>query len=208
MGFGLICAGYSTLIFLRLVPVELFGFFFVLKGLTKLRLYNKYFAYARLSVYPVLLFSLADAVYWILNRLGVVTYSYTDNLFAFLHSLVLLPFYFLLFAALREISNEVGYPKGMKRATLATSTAIVYYLVLSLSKMRIPQLDQYFIVAEYIFYIVLFVVTELAVYACYRAITTDEAEKREEEELRKFEERFGKNRKGINKSTVTEKKKK
>lgn len=206
MGFGLIWAGYSTLIFLRLVPVELFGFLFVLKGLHKLRNYNKFFAYAKLSVYPILLFSLADAVYWILNRLEIVTYSYADNIFTFLHSLVLLPFYFLLFAALREISNEVGYPKGMKRATLATSTAIVYYLVLAVSKMRIPELDQYFIAAEYIFYIVLFVITELAVYACYRAITTDEAEKKEEEELRKFEERFGRKKDNKNKASALNKK--
>ncbi len=208
MGFGLICAGYSTLLFLRLVPVEFFGFIFVLKGLGKLCSFNKFFALAKKSVYPILAYSLADCVYWILNRLNIVSSVLADNIFTYLHSLVLLPFYFLLFMALRDISNEVGYPKGMKRASLAISSAIVYYLVFALSRIGIAGIDQYFIVAEYIFYIILFLVTESAVYTCYRAITTDEAEKREEEELKKFEERFGRKSKDKKQPSDTSVKKK
>ncbi len=195
MGFGLICAGYSTLIFMRLVPVEIIGFFFVLKGLGKLRTFNKFFNYTRMSVYPVLAFSLADLIYWVLNNFGIYSSVYAGNILMYIHRLVLLPFYFLLFASLRDISNEVGFPKGMKRSVLGMSTALVYYLVFALSRLKLPVVDRYFVFAEYILYIVLFLVTVSAVYACYRAITTDEAEQREEEELRKFEARFGKDRK-------------
>ena len=52
---------------------------------------------------------------------------------------------------------------------------------------------------SYIFCLMLIIVTESAVYTCFRAITTDEAEQKEEEELAKFEARFGKNRKGTKK---------
>lgn len=195
MGFGLICAGYSTMLFLRLVPVELFGFFFVKKGLAKLRGYNRFFSYAEKSVWLILAFSFADLIWWVLNFFGIINIPEIYDIFTYIHRIVLMPFHFFLFAALRDISNEVGYPKGMKRAALAMSTAIVYYLVFALSRLTIGGFERYFVIAEYIFCLLLIIITESAVYTCYRAITTDEAEKREEEELAKFESRFGKDRK-------------
>ena len=191
MGFGLICAGYSTLIFLRLVPVEIIGFYFVLKGLRMLRSYNSYFRYAEKSIYPILLFSLADVIYFILERMGIATSHVAADIFTYLHRLLLLPFYFLLFYALRKISADLGYDKGVKKATLAISTTLVYYLVFAVSRIDLGDFRQYFIAAEIILFLLLFFVSESAIYACYRAITTDEAEKKEEEQLKKFEERFG-----------------
>ena len=199
MGFGLICAGYSTMLFLRLVPAELFGFFFVKKGLSKLRSYNKFFSYAEKSVWAILAFSIADLVWWVLNFFGIVNIPEVFDIMTYIHRIVLLPFHFLLFAALRDISNDVGYPKGMKRATFAMSTAIVYYIVFALSRATMGGFERYFVIAEYIFCLMLIIVTESAVYTCFRAITTDEAEQKEAEALAKFEARFGKNRKGTKK---------
>ncbi len=204
MGFGLICAGYSTLLFMRLVPVELIGFIFVLKGLMKLRNFNRFFNFAEKSVYPILLFSFIDCIYWIINYFGIATIGGADGILTYVHRIVYLPFYLFLFAALRSISNEVGYPKGMKRASLAMSTAIVYYLVFALSRITMAGFERYFVIAEYLFYLLLVIITESAIYTCYRAITTDEAEQKEEEELAKFEARFGKNR---NKNSKEEPKK-
>ena len=192
MGFGLICAGYSTLIFLRLVPVELIGFIFVLKGLKKLCSFNKYFNYAKCSVYGILAFSLSDVVYWILTNLNIINSTMADSVFTYLHRLVFLPFYILLFMALRTISKELEYVKGVKRATFAMSTTIVYYLVFALSRLNINSVQQYFFAAEALLYLVLFLATESAILTCFRAITTDEAEKQEEEKLLQFEKRFGK----------------
>ena len=207
MGFGLIWAGYSTLIFMRLVPVELLGFIFVLKGLGKLRNFNRFFSYTEKSVIPILVFSLFDFVYWILNYFGIYSIQGIDGILTYVHRIVYLPFYFLLFAALRGISNEVGFPKGMKRAALGMSCAFVYYLVFVLSRLNLSGFEQYFVVSEYFIYLILFIVTESAVYCCFKAITTDEAEQREEEELAKFEARFGRNR-GIKAGDKSGKKKK
>ncbi|MBR5307977.1 MAG: hypothetical protein IKU43_04345 [Clostridia bacterium] len=194
MGFGLICAGYSTLIFLRLVPVEIIGFFFILKGLKKLSPFNRYFQYAKMSVYPILLFSLADVVFRILNFYKIATGDFVVDIFTYMHRLVLLPFYITLFYALRTISDSLGFTKGVKRATLGLSSVLVYYLVFVIAKLDIASISQYMKAAETVLYLVLFFVTELAVGCCFRAITTDEAEQKEEEKLQKFEQTFGKNR--------------
>ena len=195
MGFGLICAGYSTLIFLRLIPVEIIGFFFVLKGLKMLRSFNSYFRYASYSIYPILAFSLADGIYCILNHAGIADSPLTADIFTYLHRLLLLPFYFMLFMALRRISAELGFEKGVKRSTLAFSTAVVYYLVFAVSRLNITAIQHYIVAAEIIVYLLLFFLTESALLVCYRAITTDEAEKKEEEKLQQFEKRFGKKNK-------------
>lgn len=194
MGFGLICAGYSTLIFLRLVPVEIIGFFFILKGLKKLAPFNRYFQYAKTSVYPILLFSLADVVFWILNFYKIATGDFVVDIFTYMHRLVLLPFYITLFYALRTISDSLGFTKGVKRATLGLSSVLVYYLVFVMAKLDIATISQYMKAAETVLYLVLFFVTELSLGCCFRAITTDEAEQKEEEKLKKFEQTFGKNR--------------
>jgi len=200
MGFGLICAGYSTLMFLRLVPVELIGFWFVLKGLRKLCGYNKYFEYAKRSVYGILAFSLADVIYWIISYFKIISSDLAEQLFTICHRLVFLPFYIFLFMAIRVLSKELDFDKGTKRASLAMSVVAVYYLVFLVSRFDTPIL-QYLFAAETVFYILMFLVTEATVFLCCRAITTDEAEQKEEEALRRFDERFGKNK---NKSKISE----
>lgn len=192
MGFGLICAGYSTLIFMRLVPVEFVGFVFVLLGLNKLKCFNRYFSQAKVCVYGILAFSLTDAIYWILKYFDIINSVIAEDVFTYLHRLVFLPFYILLFMALNTISKELEYTKGIKRSTLALSTTIVYYLVFALSRLNINSVREYLFIAEAILYLLLFFVAESAIYVCYRAITTDEAEKQEEERLAQFEQRFGK----------------
>ena len=192
MGFGLICAGFSTLLFMRLVPVELFGFFFVYRGLGKLSSFNSFFRYAKISVYPILVFSLADAV---LRIPGISDFAAGENvqlILTDLHRLCLAPFLVLLMLALRCISAELGYKKGASRAVFALSVTFVYYLSYIVSRFGSGELQKYLSVMEMAVYIIMFLAVESAVYACYRAITTDEAEKKEEEKLKQFEERFGK----------------
>ena len=210
MGFGLICAGYSTLLFMRLIPVEFIGFLFVLKGLIRLSYLNKYFGYAKKSVYPILVFSFADIVYWITSYFLKLTDSHIlESIFTYAHRIVFIPFYIFLFLAIRKISEELGYTKGIKRATLALSVTAVYYIVFAASSLNITGIAHYLTAADIVMYLVLFLAAESAVYLCYRAITTDEAEQKEEEELRKFEERFGrkKNKESKNAASKGSKKK-
>lgn len=202
MGFGLICAGYATLLYFRLIPAELIGFFFVLKGLKKLSGYNKYFNIAHKCTFFILAFSLVDAVYWFVKYFGSADFAFYENILTNCHRIVFFPFYISLFLALREISQELAFKKGIKRSTFALSVTFVYYVTFVALKVNIPTFRQYFQVAEILLYIILFFSTESAVYACYKAITTDEAENKEEERLEKFNSRFGHKKIKNTKSTV------
>ncbi len=203
MGFGLICAGYATLLYFRLIPAELIGFFFVLKGLKKLSGYNKYFSIAHKCTFFILAFSFSDAVFWIVKHFGATEYAFCESIFTYCHRIVFLPFYISLFLALREISQELGFNKGVKRSAFALSVTVVYYITFAASKVNIPTFRSYFQVAEMFLYIILFFATECAVYACYKAITTDEAENKEEERLKKFNSRFGHKKNKNTESNIT-----
>lgn len=193
MGFGLICAGYTTLFFLRTIPAELIGFFVIARGLRKLSGYNVFFKAALYVAYALLAFSAVDAVVWTLGMAGVIAKeSIVNNVMSYVHILLLLPFHLFLFRALRTISESLGYTRGARRATFAMSLVSVYYVVYVLSLMKFPLFGQYLMLTEFLLYIVCIFVTLSAVYTCYRAITTDEAEKKEEEKLEKYEKRFGK----------------
>ncbi len=193
MGFGLICAGYTTLLFLRTVPAELIGFFVIIRGLRRLSGYNVFFKAALYASYAMLAFSAVDAVAWTLGMAGVIPKeSIVNNVMSYIHILLLLPFHLFLFRALRIISDSLGYGKGARRAVFASSVLSVYYVIYILSLLKVPLLGSYLVPLELLLYIVCIFVTLSAVYTCYRAITTDEAEKREEEKLEKYEKRFGK----------------
>lgn len=187
MGFGLICAGYLTLLFLRIIPAELFGFAVIAKGLGKLKGYNSFFLAALYSAYTLVGFSLADAVIWVLKIAGVLPdVLWLESLLSYLHLFLLIPFHIFLFRGLSTLSAELGYDKGVKRSTLGMSVMAVYCFVTILSLVGIP----YFGAAGMLMYIVNIFATEFAVHSCYRAITTDEAEKKEEEKIKKFEKQF------------------
>ncbi len=196
MGFGLICAGYTTLLFLRTIPAELIGFFVIARGLGKLSGYNVYFKAALYATYAILAFSAVDAVIWTLGISGVIPKeSIINNIMSYIHILLLLPFHLFLFRALRTISESLGYGKGARRSVFAMSVLSVYYVIYILSLLRVPLLGSYLVLTEFLLYIVCIFVTLSAVYTCYRAITTDEAEKREEEKIEKYEKQFGRNKK-------------
>lgn len=196
MGFGLICAGYTTLLFLRTIPAELIGFFVIACGLSRLSGYNVFFKAALYATYAMLAFSAVDAVVWTLGMAGMIAKeSIVNNVMSYVHILLLLPFHLFLFRALRTISESLEYGKGVRRATFAMSLVSVYYVIYVLSLMKFPLFGQYLVLTEFLLYIVCIFVTLSAVYTCYKAITTDEAEKKEEEKLEKYEKRFGKKEK-------------
>ena len=47
MGFGLLIIGYSALLLLRIVPIEIVGFFVMYLGLEKLSKHEKKLSYAK-----------------------------------------------------------------------------------------------------------------------------------------------------------------
>lgn len=191
MGFGLICAGLLTLLFLRLIPAELVGFTVISMGLSRLSKYNVFFKAALYFSYALVAFSAVDAVFWILKFTTLTDgMAYLETVLSYVHAMLLLPFQIVLFKALEVLSRELGFTKGAKRAVLASSAVTVYYITFALSCVSLP-IDVYIDFAVLILFFVSFATTFLAVYSCYRAITTDEAEEKEEEKLKKFEQQFG-----------------
>lgn len=186
MGFGLICAGYTTMLFMRLIPAELIGFIVVAKGLSKLRDYNSFFKAALYCTYAIIAFSAVDAVIWIMNLLKIISLGAADELLSYIHILFLLPFHFFLARATGTISEELSFAKGVRRSKLALAVTTVYYIISILTLLGV--LGGYFGI---ILYLVNFLVTEICVYTCYMGITTDEDEKREEAKIEQFEKRFG-----------------
>lgn len=196
MGFGLICAGYLTLLFFRTVPAELLGFIAIYKGLSKLSQYNTFFRVALYSSLSIIVFSLVDAVIWALSISGIIEISPNlENILSYIHLLLLLPFHIFLFGALRTLCKELSFNKGLRRAVLACSVTVTYYIVYIVSLLNIQNIGIYLTFLSLIMFFVNFITTEMAVYCCYRAITTDEAEKKEEEKLKYFQNQFSRNKK-------------
>lgn len=200
MGFGLICAGLTTLLFLRLVPAELVGFAVIAMGLRKLSVYNGFFKGALYCAYAIIAFSAVDAVFWILKLCGLTDgLVFLESILSYTHMLLLLPFQIILSRALMTISASLGFDKGVKRAVMSTSVVSVYYLVYALSCISTP-FDVYLDFATLILFFINLAILISAVHVCYRAITTDEAEAREDAKIEKFEKQFGRKKDGKVKS--------
>lgn len=196
MGFGLICAGYLTLLFFRTVPAELFGFIAICKGLSKLSQYNNYFKTALYTSFVIVAFSVFDAVIWALGISGILEMSQgLENILSYIHLLLLFPFHIFLFGGLSSLSKELSFTKGVKRAVFASSVTVTYYIIYIVSLLKIQNIGIYLAFLSFVMFFVNFITTESAVYCCYRAITTDEAEKKEEEKLKRFQNQFGRGKK-------------
>lgn len=196
MGFGLICAGYLTLLFFRTIPAELLGFIVICKGLSKLSQYNNYFRYALFTSVAIVAFSAFDAVIWALGIAKIIELSQSlENILSYIHLLLLFPFHIFLFSGLSALSKELSFNKGVRRAVLASSVTVTYYIIYIVSLLNISSIGIYLTFLSFVMFFVNFITTESAVYCCYRAITTDEAEKKEEEKLKSFQKQFGRNKK-------------
>ncbi len=200
MGFGLICAGLTTLLFLRLVPAELVGFAVIAMGLRKLSVYNGFFKGALYCAYAIIAFSAVDAVFWILKLCGLTDgLVFLESILSYTHMLLLLPFQIILSRALMTISASLGFDKGVKRAVMSTSVVSVYYLVYALSCISTP-FDVYLDFATLILFFINLAILISAVHVCYRAIATYEAEAREDAKIEIFEKQFGRKKDGKVKS--------
>ncbi len=196
MGFGLICAGYLTLLFFRTIPAELLGFIVIYKGLSKLSQYNSFFRYALYTTYAIIAFSVFDAAIWALEIAKIIELSQSlENSLSYIHLLLLFPFHIFLFSALRTLCKELSFSKGVRRAVFASCVTVTYYIIYIVSLLNIPGIGVYLSFLSFVMFFANFIVTESAVYCCYRAITTDEAEKKEEEKLKSFQKQFGRNKK-------------
>ncbi len=192
MGFGLICAGLLTLLFLRIIPAELVGFAAISKGLGMLKGYNSFFRAALYSSYALIAFSAVDAVIWVLKIAGVMQdILWLESLLSYLHLFLLIPFQMFLFRGLSALSKELGYDKGVKRSSLALAVMGAFCLVTVLSLAGISV----FGTAGMLMELANIAFCEFAVYTCYKGITTDEAEKREEEKIEKFQKQFSRGKK-------------
>ncbi len=188
MGFGLIAAGFSTLLFLRAVPAELIGFAVIVYALGKLCSYNKYFKTSRYFAYILLAFSVVDTVLWVLDIIEILSIEGIPAL-PYIHILLLLPFSVFLLMALKELCLELSFDKGVSRANIAMWTTITYYII-NVINIAFPTVI--LTAVSFILFFLYLVTFELSLLICHKGITTDEAEEEENKKLEQFEKRFGK----------------
>ncbi len=194
MGFGLIFAGYASLLALRVFPMELFGFIAVTIGTKKLSIYNARLRLAYIASLLLLVFSAFDAVMWVLRVTGAVSLGAVfETALSYVHSLLLLPFHIFLSLGLRDLCASLSFEKGVKRSVFAFSICMTYYVILAVCGVvqyagrNYPALN----LCSIMLFFAVFIVFELLLRTCSRAITTDEAEEKEEKALQSFTKRFG-----------------
>ena len=150
MGFGLIFAGYITLLFFKTMPPAMaVGAYLMHKGLTKLGIYGKSFMRAAGMAAALGVYYLAYCGIWIIRFTGIGHGVFTSSIFVMFDDIIyytmLLVFHIFLYKALEEISRETGYIKGIKRAYMSRVLLAMFY---AFAVINIPL--GYFKVASYI----------------------------------------------------------
>ena len=132
MGFGLLIIGYSTLLLLRIVPIEIVGFFVMYLGLDKLSRHEKKLSYAKYASVFMFAESILSSLMWIENSFGIdmglSALPWLETAEGILYHLGLIVFHLLLYYGISAISKVSGYDKGVKRSRFALITTTVYYL--------------------------------------------------------------------------------
>ena len=65
MGFGLVFIGYATLLFFKIIPIEIIGFFIIYLGLDKLQASEPSFKYAKYASVYMFFESALSSLLWI-----------------------------------------------------------------------------------------------------------------------------------------------
>ncbi len=192
MGFGLIFAGWSTLLFFKTIPVGILGCFLMLKGLEKLDGYNKYFMYSKKACYVFSVYFIAYTIFWLLDFAAILPFG---NIFTAIDGTVyyaiLSVYSCFLCKALGEISRLVGFDKGIKREQRATALMIVFVIFTLVKFALVPfGLAKYFAMPLLILELIWLIYTGVYIYSCYMMIATQEIIDNENKKMREYDEKY------------------
>lgn len=198
MGFGLIFLGWSTLLFFKTIPpVNIAGCLLMLKGLEKLESYGDDFRKAKNSDVALLGYFIIYTVLWLLGLFGIFDFTklayfaYADTL---IYRTLLILFSVFLYRALGDISNQVGFEKGIKREKSCTSFVIVFVIFIGIqlaaSALGLAKYASYLTPALIIFEVVWLIMSAAYIYSCYMMIATQEIIDEENKKMREYDEKY------------------
>ena len=195
MGFGLLFAGYVSLLFFKTLPPAMAaGFFIAYRGLAKLAGYHRPFG-AAASAAAVLVgyFALYTALW--LGQLFRVWTLLTNGVFLFADDLVykalLLVFHLLLYRATGGLCREVGDTKGVRGTASATVfMAAAYLLAAARYGAGAFGIVGYFPLAELIAVTLWICRTAVMIYGRYMRIATPEIIDDENKKMREYDAKY------------------
>ncbi len=198
MGFGLLLVGYITLLAMKIVPIEIVGFFVMYLALDKLEVQEKSFRYAKYAAIYMFLEQILGSMSWLQevtgHEMGFVshpTFATVENL---LYHIGLLIFHLLLHLGIRNISRNVGYTKAVGRVRVAAVATAVFY-VAHFCAAVVPG-AQIMALPLGIYQILLLFFNIFILLGCYMMIVTDEMLEKEEKKYNEFLEKNKKFKKG------------
>lgn len=196
MGFGLIFAGYITLLFFKVMPPAMaIGSYLMYRGLVKLRDYGKNFLYASYAAIALIGYYLLYCAIWIFRMAGFGEKIVTSTVFMLCDDIVyyaaLLVFHIFLYAALFDISNQCGYDKGIKKAYMSrVLTAMFYVLTAANIPLYYAGISTYLPLACFLCQVVWIIYTAVYIYGCYMRIATDELIAEEEKKIAQYDAKY------------------
>lgn len=194
MGFGLIFAGFVTLLFFKTVPISLIGCAIMYKGLSNLCEYDEKFKKAKNACAAFFIYFCIYACLWFLNAFSI--FNFTSNktlLYAdeFIYYFILCFFCFFLYTGLGSISKAVGFEKGVRRETLAKSFLYVFTIMTATRfVLSIFKLEIYLRVPLLFFELIWLIYSCVYIYSCYMMIATQEIIDEENKKMRQYDEKY------------------
>ena len=208
MGFGLFLVGYMTLLLLKMVPIEIVGFFVMYLALDKLQNQEPSFKYAKYASIYMFLESALGAMLWLSPvrgcNIGFISEPYFITVENILYHSGLLVFHLLLYMAIRNISQKVGYTKAVGRARFGAVAICIFY-VAQICSAIIPGAE-IMMAPLGIYQILLMLFNLFILVGCYMMIVTDEMLEKEEKKYNEFLEKnkkFKKDKKEWAKKTIS-----
>ena len=191
MGFGLLLVGYMTLLLLKLVPIEIVGFFVMYLALDKLERQESSFKYAKYACVYMFLESVLGSMMWLQEvtgaKMGILSQPYFSTVENILYHAGLFVFHILLYLAVRNISAKVGYTKAVARARFGMVAISIFY-VAHICAALIPG-GQIMVMPLGVYQILLMLYNLFVLFGCYMMIVTDEMLEKEEKKYNEFLEK-------------------
>lgn len=211
MGFGLLFLGYVTLVFLKIVPVGLLGAYLMYRGLVKLCPYGENFVKARKMSEVFFIYFAIYTAFWTANTFGFSSLL-QNELFVLFDTIVyygvFCVFSTYLIRALADISEQTGYQKGKRKATVCINAVYVLVLVVVVKTvLSVFNLSGYMTLPALLYEFVLLIVNSEFIYSCYMMIATEEIINEENKKMREYDEKYSMLKKKKEKSSFSVKKK-
>lgn len=189
MGFGMLFAGYATLLLFRVIPIELVGFFIIYLALEKLEKKCARFRYAKYASVFLFVEAIPASVSWLCTFLKLPVPFFESSLFSTAESILyhggLLVFHILVMLAVAEISESVGYTKGKNRARFSVIGTCIFYIA-ELAATFIPGASAYMSLPLAAFQMLWLLFNLFTFYCCYMMIVTDEMLEAEEKKYTEY----------------------